>query len=105
MQRTKETTELMKFLWKFNDIVYFATDENKEFSTEDFYQSCKDETLIDKLEDLWFNLPESEGNRKKYLELICNEFDETKLFNNWWYALLYYTWQGLINYFETNYIK
>ncbi len=105
MERTKETIDLMKFLWKFNDIVYFASDKSKIFSTEDFYQSCQDRTLIEKIEEYWFKLPESEENRKKYLELVCNEFDDTKLFDNWRYALLYYTWQGLVNYFETNYIK
>ena len=67
MERTKETIDLMKFFWKFNDIVYFVNDESKKFSTEDFYQSCENETLIDRLEDFWFKLPEIEENRKIYI--------------------------------------
>jgi uncharacterized membrane-anchored protein len=51
MEWTKETIDLMKFLSSFNDVVYFANDESKSWSTEDFYESCKDGTLIEKLED------------------------------------------------------
>lgn len=105
MESNKKELDMIKFMERFNDIVYFAVDENKKFSIDEFYQSCENKTLIEKLENFWFNLPEDEENREKYLELVCNEFDETKSFDNWWYALLYYTLQGIISYFETNYMK
>lgn len=105
MEWTKETIDLMKFLSSFNDVVYFANDESKSWSTEDFYESCKDGTLIEKLEGFWFYLPRSDENRKIYFELVCNEYDDKKYFDNWRYALIYYTWQGLIHYFEDNFIK
>ena len=104
MDRTKENSDLMDFFSKFNDIVYFVNDESKYRSTEDFYESCKDETLIERLDDFWLKLPKLEENRQKYLELVLDNFDDTKDFDNWWYALMYYTWQGLIHYFEDNYM-
>ena len=100
----RENLDMIKFFERFNDIVFFINDESKIFSTDEFYNACKDETLIDVLIDLWFNLPELEKNRKKYLELVCNNFDDTKYFDNWWSALIYYTWQGLVHYFENNHI-
>ena len=104
MERSKENIDLMKFLSRFNDVVYFLNDESKIWTTEDFYNSCKDESLIDVLDDFWFYLPELEENEKKYLSLVCENFDTTKDFDNGWHALIYYTWQGLIHYFEDNYM-
>lgn len=104
MQRTKENVDFIDFISKFNDTLYFLEDKSRVFSTEDFYESCKDETLIEKLEDFWFYLPKIEENRTKYLELVCNEFDDTKYFDNWRYALIYYTRQGMIHYFEDNFM-
>ena len=100
MNVSKEQMDMLKFLARFNNTIDFMKDEDFKFSLKDFYNACKNKTLIKELEKFRAPLPENENNKQKFMELLLTEIDYTKFFDNGWSALLYFTWKILMTYIE-----
>jgi len=97
---SKEKLDMFNFLRRLNGVLSLVNNEDYKFTTEEFYEWCRDETLIDILWDFGIAIPELETNQQKFMELLHDEVDDTKNFEDGRCALIYYSWRFLVNYID-----
>ena len=100
MPINQEKLDMFNFLRRLSDLLILVNDKEYKFTTEEFYACCEEKTLLDVLLDFEISVPALETNQKKFLELLRDEVDNTKNFEDGRCALIYYVWRFLIEYID-----
>ena len=104
MQRFWFTSlDAVKFFEKLNDVIWYINDKEHSFTADEFYDACENWTLLDVLEKCKFNgIPSSSDDREILNNFILQEIGGRKPFKDGRSALMYYSWQWIISYLESN---
>lgn len=94
--------DAIKFFEKINDVIWYINDKDHLFPIEEFYDVCTNWNLLSVLESHWFDIPLSDDEKEIFNDFIWQEIGGQKPFENGRSALMYYSWQWIITYLESN---